>query len=69
MPVFENTMAIGDWQVYRMDAVTKTVAGNVLLDHIAARYPGKIATLGDLRALMEANWDPRMPTRRRQCPA
>lgn len=63
--VFENAMPIADWQVYRMDAVAKTVAGNMLLDQVAALYPGRFKTLGDLRSVIERNWDPRSRTRRR----
>lgn len=66
LPVFEHEMAIGDWQVYRMDAVSKNVAGNLLIDQIAVLQPRRFKTLGELRSMIERNWDPRERTRRRE---
>ncbi len=63
---FEQDTSISDWQVFRVDAVGKNVAGNFLIDQVAALQARRYQTLGELRTMIERNWDPRQRTRVRE---
>jgi len=58
MHVLDNSLALADWQVYRVDTVATMVGGNARLDAVAVPRPLRFATLGELRARIERMWDP-----------
>jgi hypothetical protein len=60
----DNTFALTDWQVYRVDTVANIVGGNMELDVVAATQPLKFSTLGELRTRIERNWDQRPGARK-----
>jgi hypothetical protein len=66
--LFENDMSIDGWQVYRVDAAAKKIAGSLLVEQIAVRQPRAFKTLGEVRSAVERNWGSRAPSRpRREC--
>ncbi len=66
LPVFAHDTPVSDWQVYRMDAVGKNVAGNYLIDQVAVLQARRFKTLGELRSMIERNWDSRARNRVRE---
>lgn len=55
---FDDATDIAAWQVYRINAVPVTTAGNVHFEAMAATKPLRYATLGHLRRHIERAWSP-----------
>jgi hypothetical protein len=55
--VLDNSLALADWQVYRVDTIATMVGGNARMDTVAVSRPLRFATLGELRTRIERMWD------------
>lgn len=56
--VFEQEMPITDWQVYRVDVVSRIESGTAVFGQGVIPAVVRFRNLGQLRARLERNWDP-----------
>ncbi len=56
VPAFENSYAIADWKVYRIDTVVNFVGGNGQMEPLLISRPMSFKTLGELRSRIEHVW-------------
>ena len=54
--VFDNAVAIADWQVYRVDTEVNYVGGNAQFEPFLVAKPLSFKTLGELRTRIERVW-------------
>jgi hypothetical protein len=52
-----DSFALADWSVYRVDLFSKTLAGKVEFNAVAAVIPLPFKTMGELRARIEREWE------------
>ncbi len=57
-PVLDNNTSLSGWRVYRVSPSVREVSGTFLIEKQVREQPLRIATLGDLRTLIERGWRP-----------